>query len=134
MPEKNLIIRVRTKKGMSRVSTLNAQSTLTQLKTAIAAATELDVTCLKILKGYPPAALTGSNDATLASMSFADGELLTVEESSADNKSHHQTTENKPENSQKVSSEILQSTSNKSKFLKHKKIGALINGNVKLVT
>ena len=109
--------------------TLNAQSTLTELKTAIAASTELDVTCLKILKGYPPTALTGTNEATLASMSFADGELLTVEESSADHKSHHQTTENKPENSQKVSAEILQSTSNQFKFFNPtKKYGVLING------
>lgn len=81
MAGKNLIIRVRTKKGMSRLQTLNGSSTLTDLKKAISISTEIEIPCLKILRGYPPVVVSSSNeDVTLTSLSFQDGELLTVEE------------------------------------------------------
>jgi hypothetical protein len=116
MPEKNLVIRIRTKKGMARVQTLNNTSTFAELKSAIAAATEIDVSFLKILKGYPPSVLTCSNESSsLASLSIADGELLTVEESTekCHTSSVLSSSSNKLETSEskKASSEILQTTS-----------------------
>lgn len=132
MPEKNLIIRIRTKKGMSRIQTLNSTSTFADLKKAIADATGIDTTCLKILQGYPPSILTTTNElSTLSALSFKDGELLTVEESSE--KTHTSpvlaSSSNKltHTDSKQISNELLQSSKvlSSSNQIKGLKCGAM---------
>ena len=121
MPDKNLIIRIRSKKGMSRLHSLNAASTFADLKKAIADDTKISISCLKILQGYPPAALAHSDESiTLSELSFKDGELLTVEESA--DKMHtspvlasSSSKLNTPE-SRQISSEVLQSSSKHARF------------------
>jgi hypothetical protein len=122
MPDKNLIIRVRSKKGMSRLQSLSADSTFADLKKAIADETKINIACLKILHGYPPAALAQNDESiTLSELRFKDGELLTIEESAermhtsqvlASSSNKLNTSESKL-----VSSEVLQSSS-KYAFLK----------------
>lgn len=82
MPEKNLIVRIRSKKGMSRLQSLTGSSTYNELRKAIGDQTEISNESLKILKGYPPVVLTVKTESTtLSTLGFQDGELLTVEES-----------------------------------------------------
>lgn len=115
MPDKNLVIRIRSKNGMSRIQNLNPASTFNDLKKAIAENTQIDVSFLKILQGYPPTVLTNTNESTtLESLSFKNGELLTVEESTE--KTHAPSilasSSNKLNNmgSKNVSNELLQSS------------------------
>lgn len=111
MPEKNLIIRLRTKSGMLRLQTLNSLSTFTELKKAISEKTEIDSGLLKIMNGYPPSILTSSNEtATLDSLLFKDGELLTIEQLADKSPSVLASSSNKTTNtdSKNISSEIQQ--------------------------
>ena len=118
MPEKNLIIRIRTKKGMLRLQTLTGVSTFEDLKIAIADETHIDIDCLKIMQGYPPVILANPDELiTLSALAFKDGELLTVEESA--NKLSHTShalasSSNKLNtyNKMEFSPEVLQSSSN----------------------
>lgn len=100
---------------MARLQTLNATSTVAELKKAIAEQTEIEQSCLKILQGYPPSVLTCSDESvTLSTLGFKDGELLTVEElldkmhsapvlASSSNKLNGS-------NSKEVAAEVLQSS------------------------
>ena len=81
MPETSYTLRVRTKKGVLRITNLTENSNIGDLKSAIVVQGDVDCSNVKILKGYPPKALDSSNDSsTLASHSINNGELLTVEE------------------------------------------------------
>ena len=87
MTGKNLTIRVRTKKGMSRIHNLSGNNSFIDLKKAIAALADSNGASIRIMKGYPPVLLSASNEtASLDSLLIQDGELLTIEES-ADSKS-----------------------------------------------
>ena len=81
MPETPFTIRVRTKTGLVRITSLSETSCIVDLKTAISAQASLGFSHIKILKGYPPKQIDFSNESsTLASHSIANGELLTIEE------------------------------------------------------
>ena len=81
MPETPFTIRVRTKTGLVRITSLSETSCIIDLKKAISAQASLDFSCIKILKGYPPKQIDFSNESsTLASHNIANGELLTIEE------------------------------------------------------
>lgn len=84
-----LILRVRSKKGMSRVQSLTLNSTLKDLKNQITELTGIQYSNIKIMKGYPPTMLENSNEsATLQSLSLHNGDLLTIEEFTADKQQH----------------------------------------------
>lgn len=76
-----LVLRVRSKKGLSKLSTLSTNSTVDELRKSIAEMTGIELVRLKVLCGYPPKpldSLTGSS--TLVSNHIKDGELFTCEE------------------------------------------------------
>ena len=77
-----LVLRVRTKKGISKIDSLNKTNSLKDLKKSIAELSGIDYGCVKILKGYPPTAIEHSDESCLGSLNISNGELLTVEESS----------------------------------------------------
>lgn len=79
-----LILRVRSKKGVARLQSLTANSSLKDLKHQITDTTGIEYSNIKIMKGYPPTALDTSNEnATLQTLYLKDGELLTIEECSS---------------------------------------------------
>lgn len=76
-----LVLRVRSKKGLSKLSTLSTHSTIEELRKTIAELTGIDMTRLKVLCGYPPKPLdTLPGSSTLKSNQINNGELLTCEE------------------------------------------------------
>jgi ubiquitin thioesterase OTU1 len=99
-----LVLRVRSKKGMSRLHSLNLNSSLKDLKTQITDLTGIEYSNIKIMKGYPPTVLENSNEnASLQSLSLKDGELLTIEEHSD---KHHSTAEQTSKSSKALSEKI----------------------------
>ncbi len=140
MPGNILIIRIRSKNGVSRLQNLNTTSTFSDLKKAIADDTKIQISCLKILQGYPPTAMVHSDESiTLSELSFKDGELLTIEESAE--KLHTSpvlascsSKLNSPESS-KVSYEVLKSSSKHTRIIFYFKNLVIfnMNGNSKVM-
>lgn len=79
----SLTIRVRTKKGIVKVQSLDANSSFHDLKCAIADLTGMSYSTIKLLNGYPPKSLHAGENDTLNSAAIKDGELLTLDESAA---------------------------------------------------
>lgn len=95
-----LAIRVRTKKGVVKIPNLTLESSLTDLKKAIAELASVESSNIKILKGYPPKPLDSSSDcSTLGSNSIKDGEMLTIEETDSKNTTPSHTPDKKPTSS-----------------------------------
>lgn len=79
-----LNLRVRSKKGLSKLSSLSTNSTIDELRKTIAEMTGIDISRLKIRCGYPPKPLDSlPGSSTLKSNQINDGELLTCEEISS---------------------------------------------------
>ena len=98
MPETpQYTIRVRTKKGLIRITNLTENSSIAELKSAISSQGDVDCSNIKVLKGYPPKAIDASNESsTLISNSIANGELLTVEEAKEGESSTKSSTQSVP--------------------------------------
>lgn len=76
-----LILRVRSKKGLTKLTTLSTASTIAELRQCIAELTGIESGRLKILCGYPPKPLDSFVGAsTLRANNIGDGELFTCEE------------------------------------------------------
>lgn len=81
MSESPLNLRARTKKGIIKIQSLNSKSTISELKKAISDLTGIELSLIKILKGYPPKPFDHLNEnSTLNLNQIKNGELLTVEE------------------------------------------------------
>ena len=81
MPSTPFVLRIRTKTGVIRISNLNVNSSLGELKAELSTQANLDCSLIKILKGFPPKYLdTSIETSTLASHTITNGELLTIEE------------------------------------------------------
>lgn len=79
-----LTIRVRTKKGVTRLQSLNGENSVQDLKFAISDMTGVNCATMKILYGYPPRALSSNESTTLDAIGLKDGELLTLDESAVE--------------------------------------------------
>jgi hypothetical protein len=87
MTGSSIVLRIRTKKGVSRVQTLTGNHSLNDLKKVIVDLSGVEYDLIKILKGYPPKPIESTTDSTtLGCLHLRDGDLLTVEE--CDSKSH----------------------------------------------
>lgn len=84
MVGESLVLRVRTKSGILRISDLTPQSSLKDLKKSIASIAGLEESRFKILFGYPPKQLTAINENTsLEKNLIKNGEIFTLEETKA---------------------------------------------------
>ena len=83
-----LILRARTKQGLFKIQCLTCSSSLSDLKNAISNLTGIPQSHIKILKGYPPKPLEGSETTSLSALYVRDGDLLTIEESATATSSH----------------------------------------------
>lgn len=79
----SLTIRVRTKKGIVKVQSLDADSSFHDLKCAIADLTGMSYATIKLLNGYPPKSLHAGENDTLNAVAIKDGELLTLDETAS---------------------------------------------------
>ena len=81
MPSTPFVLRIRTKTGVVRITNLNENSSLGELKAELSTQANLDCSLIKLLKGFPPKYLdTSIETSTLASHTITNGELLTIEE------------------------------------------------------
>jgi hypothetical protein len=98
----SFILRIRTKKGISRIQSLTDDNSFGDLKKLIADLIGVDFDLIKILRGYPPKSIECQTDsATLASLHLKTGDLLTVEEN--EYTKHHAASQGKHMNGNKCS-------------------------------
>jgi len=77
----SLMLRIKTKNGIERISSLTGASTIADLRSEVSALTNLSVESIKLLSGYPPKSLAGLDPATtLAELHLKSGETLIAEE------------------------------------------------------
>jgi hypothetical protein len=105
MPSTPFVLRIRTKTGVIKITNLNENSSLGELKAELLTQANLDCSLIKILKGFPPKSLDTSIEAsTLASHTITNGELLTIEE----NKDESRTTvKTSPKNTSSFNESVL---------------------------
>ena len=76
----SMLLRIKTKDGVEKISNLTSASTVAELRHAVSALTHLSVESIKLLIGYPPKLLAGLDSTTLADLHLKSGETLIVEE------------------------------------------------------